>query len=44
MEVVLIESGEEEDLVFLNGTADGASGLLLTVVRPEGEERVGGAE
>ncbi len=44
VEVVLIESGEEEDLVLLDGTADGASALLLAAVRFEGQEGVGGPE
>ncbi len=44
VEDVLIESGEEEDLVALEGAADGASDLLLTIVRLEREEGIGGAE
>src|ERR1700730_8553118 len=44
MEVVLVETSEEKDFVFLDGTADGASDLLLAVVRLEGEEGIGGAE
>jgi hypothetical protein len=41
---VLIESREEEDFVFLDGTADGASALLLSAVGLEGHEGVGSAE
>ena len=41
---MLIEAGEEENLVALERAADGASDLLLAVVRLEGEESVGGAE
>ena len=44
VEVVLIESGEEEDFILLDGATDGASGLLLAVVGLEGEEGVGCAE
>ena len=41
---VLIESRKEKDLIALQGTADGASDLLLAVVRLEGEKWKGGAE
>ena len=44
VEVVLIESGEEEDFVFLERTADGASALLLAAVGLEGHKGIGGAE
>ena len=44
VEDVLVESGEEENLVALDGAADGASELLLAIVRLEGEERIGSAE
>src|SRR5579862_159286 len=44
VEDMLIESGEEENLVALERAADSASDLLLAVVRPEGEKRVGGPE
>ena len=44
VEVVLIESGEEEDFILLDGTADGASALLLAAVRLEGQEGIGGPE
>ena len=44
MKNVLIESGEEENLVALQRTADGASDLLLAVVRLEREKRIGRAE
>ena len=44
VKVMLVESGEEEDFIFLERAADSASGLLLAVVRLEGEEGVGGAE
>jgi hypothetical protein len=38
VEDVLVESGEKENLVALDGAADGASELLLAIVRLEGEE------
>src|SRR5579863_758838 len=41
---VLIEPSEKEDFIFLDRASDGASGLLLAVVRAEGEEGIGGAE
>ena len=41
---VLVESGEEENLVALERAADGASDLLLAVVRLEREKRIGRAE
>jgi hypothetical protein len=44
VEDVLIESSEEENLVALERAADGASELLLAIVRLESEESVGGAE
>ena len=44
MEDVLIESGEKENLVALERAADGASDLLLAVVRFESEEGIGCAE
>ena len=44
VEDVLIESGEEKYLVALQRPADGASDLLLAVVRLEMPERVSGAE
>src|SRR3954462_3844806 len=44
MENVLVESGEEKDLVGLQRTANGAPDLLLAVVRLESEEWGGGAE
>ena len=44
VEVVLIESAEEEDFVFLDGAADRASALLLAAVRLERHEGVGRAE
>ena len=44
VEDVLIESGEKENLVALERAADGASDLLLAVVRLEGEEGIGGSE
>ncbi len=44
VEDVLIESGEEENLVSLNGAADGASELLLAIVRLKGEERIRSTE
>jgi len=44
VEVVLIETGEEEDFVFLEGTADGASALLLAAVGLEGHKGIGGSE
>src|SRR5690348_7366767 len=43
-EDMLVKSGEKEDLVALDGTADGASHLLLPVMRLEGEKRIAGAE
>jgi len=44
VEDVLIESGEEENFVAVERAADGASELLLAVVRLEREEGVGGTE
>ena len=41
---MLIEAGEEENLVALERAADGASELLLAIVRLECQECVGGAE
>jgi len=41
---VLIESGEKENLVALERAADGASELLLAIVRLERQEGVDGAE
>ena len=41
---MLIESGEEENLVALDRAADGASDLLLAVVRLERQEGIGRAE
>ena len=35
VEEVLIEAGEEEDFVFLDGTAEGGCALLLDAVRVE---------
>jgi len=32
VEVVLIEASEEENLIFLNGTTDGGSALLLAAM------------
>ena len=43
VEVVLIEAGEEEDFVFLEGTAKGGSALLLAAVRFEGHKGSSGA-
>jgi len=44
VEDVLIESGEEENLVALDWTADGASDLLLAIVWLEGKKRIRRAE
>ena len=44
VEDMLIEAGEEENLVALERTADGASELLLAVVRFESEKGVGGTQ
>ena len=44
VEDVLIESGEKENLIALKRAADGASELLLAIVRLEREESVGSAE
>src|SRR5579864_1036378 len=44
VEDVLIESGEEENLVALEWAADGASELLLAIVRLERQEGIRGAE
>jgi len=41
---VLIESAEKEDLVALERTADGASELLLAIVRLKSQESIGGSE
>jgi len=44
VEVVLIESSEEEDFIFMNGAADGGAALLLAAVGLEGEVGIGGTE
>src|ERR1700727_754524 len=44
MKVVLVESSEKKDFVFLDGTAERAAELLLTVVRFKGKKGVGGAK
>ena len=44
VEIVLIESAEEEDFVFLDRTAERGSALLLAAVRLEGHHGIGRAE
>src|SRR4051812_4970713 len=43
-EDMLVKSGKKENFVELDGAADGASDLLLPVMRLEGEKRIAGAE
>ncbi len=41
VEVVLIESGEEEDFIFLDRTAESGSALLLVAMGLESHEGIG---
>ena len=44
VEVMLIETAEEEDFIFPDGTAERGSALLLAAMGLEGHHRIGGAK